>query len=381
MAQTDLNPTHESRFEFDHDCRGTVRIEASHSLSLFRSGSPLHHPHVSQSAAKSFELIKSAHDRKRLAHAFLITGAPGSGKEELASRIISLVNSPAGSAAMDLFGEPVEENILPLDENESATVRIIRPRSKSRRISVNEIRDLEHTLRLAAPRGLTKIGVIADADRMNEQAENAFLKTLEEPPDSTLLLLLSTRPQRLLPTILSRCVNVQLTGGRPFSADGGSELVAELNRVAATGFGDPLVALRLKAVFSDLLSEKKLEAEALAKAAAKEESATYRDGTDGIWLKEREAYHKAAAEADYLDARGRYLDVILAWLADLIRVKTLSGGLDFPESNEILQKIAATESIPFITRRLDALEKLRQTLDTNASEPLALEVGFLRAFA
>lgn len=336
---------------------------------------------MSQSAEKAFELIKSAHGRDRLAHAFLITGAEGCGKEDLASKIISLVNGSGDGGGMDLFGEPVVEKVLPLDEQESGWVRIIRPRSKSRRISVAEIRDLEHTLHLAAPRGETKIGVIADADRMNEQAENAFLKTLEEPPDRTLLMLLSTRPQRLLPTILSRCVQVKLTGGRPLGNNGGDELVAALNKVAERGFGSPVAALHMKAVFTDFLAEKKEEAEAAAKAAAKEESATYKDGTDGTWLKEREDFHKAAAEADYLDARNRYLDVLIAWLADLIRIKTGSGGLDFPDSAPQLGKIAEGETIFQISKRLDALDRLRQTLETNASEPLALEVGFLRAFA
>ncbi|QTN30937.1 hypothetical protein HZ994_00870 [Akkermansiaceae bacterium] len=336
---------------------------------------------VSQSAEKAFELIKSAHGRGRLAHAFLITGAEGCGKEELASKIISLLNGSGDSGGMDLFGDPVEEKTPPLDEQEGGWVRIIRPRSKSRQITRDDIRDLEHTLHLAAPKGETKIGVIADADRMNENAENAFLKTLEEPPDRTLLMLLSTKPQRLLPTILSRCVQVKLSGGRPLGEGGGDELVAELNKVAGRGFGTPMAALHMKAVFSDFLAEKKADAEAAAKAAAKEESATYKDGTDGTWLKEREDYHKAAAEADYLDARNRYLDVLIAWLADLIRIKTGAGGLDFPASAAQLSKIAETETVFQIGKRLDALDRLRQTLDTNASEPLALEVGFLRAFA
>ncbi|MGJ8642472.1 MAG: hypothetical protein ACSHX9_03615 [Luteolibacter sp.] len=336
---------------------------------------------MSQSAEKAFELIQAAHGRDRLAHAFLITGALGSGKEELASRVISLVNAPADGGGIDLFGDPVVEETKPLDDQEGGWVRIIRPRSKSRRISVAEIRDLEHTLRLAAPSGETKVGVIADADRMNEQAENAFLKTLEEPPDGTLLLLLSCKPERLLPTILSRCVQVKLTGGRSLSTDGGDELVSALNEVASGGFGTPIAALHMKSVFTNFLAVKKADAEAAAKAATKEEIATYRDGTDGTWLKEREDFHKAAAEADYLDARNRSLDVILAWLADLIRIKTGSGGLDFPESSPHLEKIAATESVLQIGKRLEALERLRQTLETNASEPLALEVGFLRAFA
>ena len=336
---------------------------------------------MSQSAEKSFELIKSAHERKRLAHAFLITGALGCGKEELASRIISMINAPADAGGMDLFGDPVVEITPPLDEQEGGWVRVIRPRSKSRRISVAEIRDLEHTLHLAAPKGETKVGVIVDADRMNEQAENAFLKTLEEPPNGTLLMLLSTRPQRLLPTILSRCVQVKLTGGRALSADGGDDLVKALNAVASRGFGGPIAALHMKSVFTDFLAVKKAESEAAAKAAHKEDIATYRDGTDGTWLKEREDFHKAGAEADYLEARNRFLDVILAWLADLIRIKTGSGGLDFPDSASLMEKIAEGESVFKIGKRLEALEKLRQTLETNASEPLALEVGFLKAFA
>jgi len=335
---------------------------------------------VSHSAEKSFELIKSAHERQRLAHAFLITGALGSGKEQLASRLITLVNGSSDNGGVDLFGEPTEEKILPLDEQENGWIRILRPRSKSRQISIDDIRDLEHTLQLAAPSGQTKVGVIVDADRMNEKAENAFLKTLEEPPDRTLLMLLTTKSQRLLPTILSRCVQVNLLGGRSLDLDGGEELVAALNQVAKKGFGNPISALHLKAVFSEFLAAKKSEVEVAAKAAAKEESAAYKDATDGTWLKAREDFHDAAAQADYLEARGRYLDVILAWLGDIIRIKNNAGGLDFPESASLLKTIADSESVLKITHRLESLESLRQTLETNASEPLALEVGFLKTF-
>ncbi|MBC7980235.1 MAG: hypothetical protein H7Y36_06705 [Armatimonadetes bacterium] len=332
-------------------------------------------------AEQAFELIKSAHERNRLAHAFLIAGALGSGKELLSSRLISLINQPKDTGGMDLFGEPVEEKIPPLDDQESGWVRIIRPRSKSRRITIKEIRDLEHTLQLAAPKGETKIGVIVNADRMNEQAANAFLKTLEEPPNRTLLLLLTTQPQRLFPTILSRCVQVKLTGGRALGADGGDELVAAFNQVASRSFGNPIAALHMKSIFTEFLAGQRNNAEAAAKASLKEEIAAYRDGTDGSWLKEREDFHKAGAEADYLEARNRYLDVILAWLADLIRIKTGAEGLDFPASATHLGKIAGQESVFQISKRLDALESLRRTLETNASEPLALEVGFLKAFA
>lgn len=331
-------------------------------------------------AERAFELVSSAHERGRLAHAFLISGALGSGKENLAARMIQLVNGSGNSGGFDLFGEPVVVETPPLDELESGWVRIVRPRMKSRRIGVDEIRDLEQTLHLAAPGGACKVGVITEADRMNDQAANAFLKTLEEPPQNTLLLLLTANPQRLLPTILSRCVRLPLLGGKALLADGGAELVAALNAAATRGFGTPVAALHLKAAFAAFLAEAREEADAAAKAAEKEETAAYRDATDGRWLKEREDFHKAAAEAEYLDARNRLFDVLMAWMADLLRMKVNGGGLDFPDSAPALAAIADAETEGRLLKRMEALDSLRRTLETNAFEPLAIEVGFLKAF-
>lgn len=331
-------------------------------------------------AERAFELISSARGRGRLAHAFLISGAHGAGKENLAARIIELVSGASQAGGFDLFGEPVVVATPALDELESGWVRVIRPRMKSRRIGVEEIRNLEHTLHLAAPGGACKVGVITEADRMNDQAANAFLKTLEEPPKNTLLLLLTENPQRLLPTILSRCVRLPLLGGQPLLAEGGAELVAALNHAATRGFGTPLAALHLKATFAAFLARCREAADAAAKAAEKEETATYRDATDGTWLKGREEFHKAAAEAEYLDARNRLFDVLMAWMADLLRLKVQAGGLDFPDSAPALRGIIEGQSETRLLKRMDALDSLRRTLETNAFEPLAIEVGFLKAF-
>jgi len=334
-------------------------------------------------AERAFELVESAFERGRLAHAFLISGAHGSGKETLAARIIRRVNGGGSSGGIDLFGEPVVEEIPPLDELEGPWVHILRPRMKSRRIAVDAIRELERPLRLAAPEGTWKVGVIAEADRMGPEASNAFLKTLEEPPARTLLLLLTANPQSLLPTILSRCVRLPLTGGTSLGSDGGAELVQALNTVADAGFGNPRTALTLKAVFSGVLEKRRDAAVAAAEAALKEEEQTYKQVTEGDWLKRREEFHKAAAESEYLDARGRLFDVLMAWMADVLRVKagTDAEGLDFPGSFTALQPIATGETEPRLLGRLEALESLRRTLDTNAQEQLALEVGFLKAFA
>ncbi len=332
-------------------------------------------------AERAFEMISTAHGRGRLAHAFLISGAHGSGKENLAARLIQLVNGGAQSGGFDLFGEPVVAQAPPpLDELESGWVRIIRPRMKSRRIGVDQIRNLEQTLHLAAPGDSCKVGVITEADRMNDNASNAFLKTLEEPPQNTLLLLLTVNPQRLLPTILSRCVRLPLLGGRALLADGGAELVEALNAAASRGFGTPIAAFHLKATFVSFLSDLREDANMAAKEAEKEEVMAYRDSTDGKWLKEREDFHKAAAEAEYLDGRNRLFDVLMAWMADLLRMKVSAGGLDFPESAPALRRIADAETEAQLLKRMEALDSLRRTLETNALEVLAIEVGFLKAF-
>jgi hypothetical protein len=67
-------------------------------------------------------------------------------------------------------------------------------------------------------------------------------------------------------------------------------------------------------------------------------------------------------------------------MADLLRLKVKSGGLDFPDSAQALRPIAEAESETKLLQRMQALDSLRRTLETNAFEPLAIEVGFLKAF-
>ncbi len=77
-----------------------------------------------------------------------------------------------------------------------------------RRISTDEIRELNRNIQQTSNRGGAKVAVVFEADRLQPQAANAFLKTLEEPPAETTIFLLTTRPYDLLPTIRSRCLLV-----------------------------------------------------------------------------------------------------------------------------------------------------------------------------
>jgi DNA polymerase-3 subunit delta' len=81
----------------------------------------------------------------------------------------------------------------------------IEPKSKSRQILVEDVDSLISRMQQTAYGGEWKVGIISDADRLNVAAANKLLKTLEEPPKQSMLLLLTSSPDSLLPTILSRC--------------------------------------------------------------------------------------------------------------------------------------------------------------------------------
>src|SRR5205823_7876099 len=166
----------------------------------------------------ALEYLSRAHERGRLGHAYLISGPPGSGKRGLASDLSNLV---ASAKSDDVFSAP------------PPGVFLAEPESKSRRIVIDQVRALEHALQMRSSNGHRKVAIIADADRLQPQAANAFLKTLEEPPNDSLLILLSSMPEVLPDTILSRCVAVPLSESeKPQASPEESELVALLGDVA-----------------------------------------------------------------------------------------------------------------------------------------------------
>ncbi len=321
---------------------------------------------------RALTLIERAAAKGRLAHAYLLMGPPGSGKERLAMRMIELVNPG--------------DRILPAEDLEdlrSGYVTILSPESKSRKISVESIREVEHTLHMAAPAGITKFAVIRDADRMGDAASNAFLKTLEEPPSSSRVLLLTSRPEMLLETILSRCIRVPLVGGHTAEVAGERErafldLLAEQATQKRVGVS---VALRLMGAFAELLKSEKESIEEANKESARAEVALYRNKTDGSYLKDREEYWEGLTASEYLDRRNRILESLIVWFGDALRQQHGAPQLDLPDYAAATAALAAQFGVEELTRRLAGVERLRDDLGTNVNESLALEAGFLRAFA
>lgn len=328
---------------------------------------------------RAFELMEGAYERQRLAHAFLISGPPGCGKERLAARLITRLQDEGGGTA-DFFADAVPAEVGPLDELAADRVQILRPKSKSRVIRIDEIREFERRIHQVVGRDSWRVGVIVDADRLNPAATNAFLKTLEEPPPRTLLLLLSANPDSLLPTVISRCVRIPLLGRPNLSAHGGAELVEALNTLGGHGFGSVEAALGLKARFMEMLAARKAEADKAADSAFKAEEKHLKGAVEGDWLKQREKEFESLARADYLNARSALFAVLECWFGDILRARIGAEGLDFPDHAGLSRQLGEDRSVGELLRRMTAIDGLKQALDTNAQEQLALEVGFIEAF-
>jgi DNA polymerase III subunit delta' len=150
--------------------------------------------------------LGAAHESGRMPHALLIHEAPGTGGEWLATWAAALVLCERGQATP--CGECAAcRRVAALSHPD---VTRLRPQEDSRQIRIEQVRELSAELALTSHAGGYKVGIISPADALNRFAANALLKTLEEPPPRTLLILVATEPSRLPPTVLSRCQRLRI---------------------------------------------------------------------------------------------------------------------------------------------------------------------------
>jgi DNA polymerase III subunit delta' len=314
----------------------------------------------------AFDYLRRAHQQNRLAHAYLITGPLGSGKELLAADLASLVN---GTPAKNVFSAKARD------------IFVARPESKSRRIVIAQIRDLEHALQMRASNGRRKVAIIFDADRLQTEAANAFLKTLEEPPKDSLLLLLSALPEALPETILSRCIAIPLeSNGQPQRKDEEENLVKLLQLASRQKSWTVQFAYGLAQEFQRLLRGVREEVKCEIDEALKHEQMRYKDATDGAWLEEREEYYKALTESLYLQRRAGLLETLFAWWTDVLRKNKGVAQRNLPRARKETAALATRFGPAEILKRIRSLEELRDHLGRNVHEALAIEVAFLIIF-
>ncbi len=151
---------------------------------------------------KKWEFFKNKFERDQLAHAYLFAGAGQLGKKSFAKKFAEFV----GCKFPDLmFAEP----------------------EGGKEISIEKIREVQNFLAYKSYNGGFKIVIIDNAHLMSQEAQNCFLKTLEEPKGKTILILISSKPEMLLPTIFSRCQIIKFLG-RPSPSQ---EKIEEENKI------------------------------------------------------------------------------------------------------------------------------------------------------
>ena len=153
---------------------------------------------------KQVEIVRQALNHGRLHHAYLFVGMEGVGKKTIALDLAKAIHCSA--AAGDFCGECAD--CARIQDGNHPDVRIIEPLAGKKEISIQQIRELEKELNFRSFSGKKKIAILDPATLMNLSAQNALLKTLEEPPRDSLLILIAANGGALLPTLRSRCLRI-----------------------------------------------------------------------------------------------------------------------------------------------------------------------------
>jgi DNA polymerase-3 subunit delta' len=325
------------------------------------------------------QLLQRSLARGRLGHAYLFTGDQLDDLELLARTLAKTLNClhpvRMDGVATDCCDECL--SCRKIDSETHADIHWARPESKSRVVTVEQMRDLMQQIQLKPTEAEFKVAVIAGADRLNAQAANAFLKTLEEPPSNSVLILLSTEPSRILETILSRCLRLN------FSGDGARPLDAAqaewLKKFGALAGGEQKSLLGRYRLLDALLQK-------LGEIRSRvDESLTARSPLEKYDEVEKDLREKwetelaAAIEAEYRRHRADLLLLVQWWLRD-VWLHTLAAGkelLKFPTvsgAEAVARRITPRQAL----ENLQTLENVQRLLHTNVQESLALEVSLLK---
>ena len=317
-------------------------------------------------ASEALELLVNAHTQNRFAHAYLVTGPRGSGKQALAVNLCSRI---LHCASDKVHSHP--------------DVQWLAPESKSRQLSVDQIRDLEQKLRMRSLSGGKKFAIIQDADRLGTQAANAFLKTLEEPPKDTHLILVTAQPEQLLETIISRCVEVSLKSlQRPQRGPAETALIALIKSFFETKKNDLRGGLWLAQQIQILLSETKDSIQTEMEAESRAEEKQYKQVVDSKWFEKREDLFAARTQALYLGERSRVLEMLEAFWTDVLLIQQNQAARHLPECAMHAESNASALSINAVLKRIQSVTQLREHVQmSGVNEALALEYGILGGFA
>lgn len=309
--------------------------------------------------ARMVEHLKTAAAGGRVSHAYLFVGGAGAGKGMMANTFAKALQceakgwaTPCGSC----------KSCVAFDHKNHPDILYVRGEKKN--LLVDDIREqILETVDLKPYQYEKKIYIIEKADTMNIQAQNALLKTLEEPPAHAMFLLLAEREEAFLQTILSRVVTMKL---RPLSeADVAAYLVqkAQLSEEEArvyAAYAQGRIGQALELMDDEAF--RMMRQELLEKLKA---LPSMSEGDAYLLAKDWEIYKNDL----------RFLDIIEVWYRDLLAAKSLR------EERYLIQRDqkeaifrAAAEPPEKLAKKVQAVQQARKRLEQNANFRLTLEV-------
>lgn len=332
-------------------------------------------------SGQGIELLQRSLDRGRLAHGYLFAGGELDVLEGLARTLAKTLNCErpakrgAGGGALDCCDACL--SCRKIDGANHADVHWARAESKSRIISVDQMRAMMQQINLKPTEAEWKVSVVVAADRLNASAANSFLKTLEEPPNRSIIILLTTEPDRILETIESRCLRLSFGGDGVRRFDAAQlEWLARFGELAAADQKSLLARYRLHALLVQQLGVVKTSiTETLEARSPLEKFADAEKDLREKWEDEL----KASIESEYRRQRGEWLGLVQWWLRDVWLLTLNVGGemLSFPklaESGRIALRLTQAQAM----ENLKVIEQTQRLLHSNVQEALAIEVGLLK---
>ncbi len=151
---------------------------------------------------KQWDFLVKKFESGSLAHAYVFSGQPTEALKSTAKKLAVLVNQTVQNAALLIEKEAFPELLMVKSAHSESSVKNEKDMME---IDIDQIRAVQQFLSYKPYYAGYKCVIIEQAERMNTEAQNCFLKSLEEPKGNTLILLLSEKPEFLLPTIFSRC--------------------------------------------------------------------------------------------------------------------------------------------------------------------------------
>ena len=314
--------------------------------------------------SKSIERLKRAIKTDKVFHSYLFWGNEGIGKKHVAFQFAKVLNClQRGTEKEDACDRC--PSCKKIDHRLHPDVLLIEPEGQT--LKVDQVRQMQRDLAFRPYEGERRVCILAAADRMAPNMSNTLLKTLEEPPLHTVIILLANNPKLLLPTILSRCQPVRF---HPLPIPLVSNWLVEqkgLNEEEA----------HLLASLSEGSPGKALEIQEEIRQVPREELLVSWLGIKSFSFEKME--HWAESLPSQRENLLLILEVAKTLLRDLIMVKSLRHGpkLIHSDLSPQMETLAAVWSISSLLKRMEILHQTTLAIRSNANTTLALEAMML----